>query len=83
MGRGICINTQFGFRKNRRTTDCIFIFNTVIEHYKGKQVPLYVCYVDLKKAFDSVLLWVKLAQLGISKHLLTLLQLCMLMQSHV
>ena len=23
--------SQFGFRKNRRTTDCIFIMNTLIE----------------------------------------------------
>ena len=39
---------------------------------------LYVCYVDFKKAFDSVnhsLLWTKLCQLGISHQMLRILQL--------
>ena len=45
---------QFGFRQGRRTTDHIFILNTVIQHYKEKKQPLFTCFVDFKKAFDSV-----------------------------
>ena len=65
--------SQFGFRKNRRTTDCIFIMNTLIETSRAHKVPLYVCFVDFRKAFDSVdhtMLWTKLIKLGISEQLL-------------
>ena len=69
--------SQFGFRKNRRTTDCIFIMNTLIETSRAHKVPLYVCFVDFRKAFDSVdhtMLWTKLIKLGISEQLLEILQ---------
>ena len=59
------------------TTDPIFILNTVIQHYKEKKQPLFTCFVDFKKAFDSVShykLWLKLASIGISSKILTLLQ---------
>ena len=64
---------QYGFRKNRRAVDCVFILNTVIDKAKADKTPLYVCYVDLKKAFDKVvhhLLWKKLLSLGISDKVL-------------
>ena len=69
--------SQFGVRKNRRTTDYIFIMNTLIENSRAHKVPLYVCFVDVKKAFDSVdhtMLWSKLIKLGISEQLLEMLQ---------
>ena len=69
--------SQFGFRKNRRTTDCIFIMNTLIETSRAHKVPLYVCFVDFRKVFDSVdhtMLWTKLIKLGISEQLLEMLQ---------
>ena len=68
---------QFGFRQGRRTTNPIFILNIVIQHYKKKKKPLYTCFVDFKKAFDSVShnkLWLKLASIGISSKILTLLK---------
>ena len=58
--------TQFGFRKSRRATDCIFIVNTLIERTSCKKSTLFMCYVDFRKAFDSVdhyCLWKKLVQL--------------------
>ena len=69
--------SQFGFRKNRNTTDCIFIMNTLIEISIAHKVPLYVCFVDFRKAFNSVdhtMLWTKLIKLGISEQLLEILQ---------
>ena len=62
---------------NRSTTDCIFILNTLVEKSLNTGKPLYVCYVDLRKAFDNVdhlLLWVKLAKIGVSNKLLSVLQ---------
>ena len=58
--RSLLPESQFGFRENRRTIDCVFILNTLIENTLSKHNTLYVCYVDFKKAFDCVdhsLLW--------------------------
>ena len=42
------------FEKNRCATDGVFILNTLIEKSHTARVPLFVCCVDFKKAFDSV-----------------------------
>jgi hypothetical protein len=47
---------QFGFRSNHRTTtDSIFILKTLSSKYlyQNKQ-KIYSCFVDLRKAFDSL-----------------------------
>ena len=69
--------TQFGFRKNRRTMDPIFITNTVAEKAKKLKQPMFVAFIDFAKAFDSVhhqLLWMKLSALGFSTKMLKILQ---------
>ena len=46
---------QTGFRKGFRTTDNIFILKTVINKYLNRcNGKVFVCFVDFKKAFDSV-----------------------------
>ena len=63
---GVLNDSQYGFRKNRRPMDPIFIMNCLIHHYKKKKKTLYACFIDFKKAFDSVnhsLLWNKLAKI--------------------
>ena len=45
---------QFGFKKNCRTTDNLFLLQSIIEKQKFKKQPLYVCFVDFTKAFDYV-----------------------------
>jgi hypothetical protein len=52
---------QIAFRKKFRTSDHIFVLHTLINKYtsakfRGSKGPknLYVCFVDLKKAFDTV-----------------------------
>ena len=67
---------QFGFRVEHRTVDAIFIPNALIESKLRSQKKRYCCFVDLRKAFDSVdhqLLWHKLTQLSLSSKLLRLL----------
>ena len=44
-------NTQFGFRKNRSTTDGIFIMKNIIEKYKD---PFIAVYIDLTAAYDHI-----------------------------
>lgn len=49
------MEAQFGFREGYSTIDNAFILNSVIERYIGKKKgKLYVCFVDFKRAFDSV-----------------------------
>ena len=45
---------QGGFRRDYRTTDHIFVLQTIVQKYLDKGNRLYACFVDLKKAFDSV-----------------------------
>lgn len=44
-------NAQFGFRKNRSTTDGIFIMKNVIDKYKD---PFVAVYIDLTAAYDHI-----------------------------
>ena len=44
--------TQFGFRKGKGTTDCLFILNAVIELLFTKKMKLYCCFIDYQKAYD-------------------------------
>ena len=66
-------NSQFGFRENHRTSDSLFILKAMINKYLHKNKrKLYFCFVDFKKAFDSVWrdgLLYKLAEIGIGKFL--------------
>ena len=47
----ILMNNQFGFRKNRSTTDAIFI---VREAIKSTTKPIYLCFIDLRAAYDHL-----------------------------
>jgi len=46
--------TQFGFCKNRRATDCVFTVNTLTERAFCEKSTFFVLYVEFRKAFDSV-----------------------------
>jgi hypothetical protein len=48
-------NSLFGFRENYRTADRIFVLKSLINKYIHKnKKKIYACFVDLRKAFDSV-----------------------------
>ena len=58
------------------TKAAMFILNAFIENAKSKRKNLYCCFVDFKKAFDSVrhhLLWQELSCIGVSTKVLNLL----------
>ena len=62
-------DTQLGFRKGNRTTDAHIILHSLIQEYCYKNSQkLYGCFVDFKKAFDTIprgLLFEKLLNHGI------------------
>jgi hypothetical protein len=65
---GLRARGQAGFRKDHRTTDQTFVVRTLIEKAKANKQPLYSCFVDFKKAYDTVprdLLWTKLERIGV------------------
>ena len=45
---------QFGFMPGKGTTDAVFILRRLQEEYLDKEKKLYMCFVDLEKAFDRV-----------------------------
>jgi hypothetical protein len=61
---------QFGFRKGKGTASASFILRTLFDKVRTqKGGRLYACFVDFKKAYDSVprhLLWVKLERRGVT-----------------
>jgi exonuclease III len=72
-------SNQIGYRKKCRTSDHILVLKTIIDKYilkEGRQY-LYVCFVDLKSAFDTI--WrdamiYKLLKNGVSGLFLKVLQ---------
>ena len=46
--------SQCGFRKNRGTVDMIFASKQIQEKCKEQNRDLYILFVDLTKAFDTV-----------------------------
>ena len=59
---------QCGFRPQRSTIDMIFVVRRLHQLARKKSTPLYMCFVDLTKSYDSVdrtLLWAVLARFGV------------------
>ena len=74
---GVFCENQFGFRKHRGTTDCLFVLHGVIELFLNHSKPLYCAFIDLKRAFDSAnrrALWFKLNKNKISSKIINLLR---------
>ena len=65
---------QNGFRKGRSCQDHISSLYFLIENRKLSKHDTYTCFVDFKKAFDSVsrdMLWKKLLKAGINSNILS------------
>ena len=64
----IISNKQIGFRKNARTSDHIFVINTLFRKLSSIKKTMYVCFIDFQKAYDSVwrdALMLKLLRIGV------------------
>ena len=73
----VLTDAQFGFRPGFGTIDAIFALEALICSTLSKGKRLYCCFVDYKRAFDTVdrtLLWTKLSYLGIRGKLLNVLR---------
>ena len=68
---------QICFRKNCRTTD-----HLLVDCYKSKCKPIFTCFIDFKKAYDSVWregLFFKLILYGCSKKFMRLYSIMLIM----
>ena len=69
--------SQCGFRKNRGTVDMIFASKQIQEKCKEQNRDLYILFVDLTKAFDTVSrpgLWNILPRIGIPPKMVKMIQ---------
>ncbi|GJT53625.1 retrovirus-related pol polyprotein LINE-1 [Tanacetum coccineum] len=58
---------QFGFMPGRSTTEAIHLLRSLMEKYRERQIDLHMDFLDLEKAYDSVLrklLWRTLRDKG-------------------
>ena len=69
-------DNQFGFKTNHSTDACIYLLKEVINYYCKSDSPIFLCFVDVRKAFDRVnylKLFLKLTVKGPPLHLIGLL----------
>ena len=69
--------SQCGFRKGRGTTDMIFCLRQLQEKSREHRTPLYMAFIDLTKAFDTVsrsALWIVLEKLGVPTQMRKIIQ---------
>ena len=69
---------QSGFRLNRSTTDIMFVIHRLQEELAwAKRIPLYACFIDLTKTYDSVdrtLFWRVLARFGVRQNMISVIR---------
>ena len=73
---GVLPEEQSGFRPNRSTTDMMFVVRRLQELTRKKRTLLYVCFIDLTKAYDFVdriLLWTVLARFGVPQIMISVI----------
>ena len=59
--------SQCGFRKDRGTTDMIFVARQLLEKSREQNQDLFIAFVDLAKAFDTInreMLWKVMVKCG-------------------
>ena len=69
-------DNQFGFKKNHSTDMCILLMKDVLNYYHSLNSPVFICFLDIKKAFDRVnhfKLFKKLLDRGVPSYLVKLL----------
>ena len=74
---GILPEEQSGFRPNRSTTGMMIVIRRLQELARKKRISLYVCFIDLTKAYDSVdrtLLWTVLARFGVPHNMISVIR---------
>ena len=75
--KGLLPEEQCGFRQNRSTTDMMSVVRRRQEIGRKTGVSLFMCFIDLQKAYDTVdrtLLWQVLTRIGVPPQMLAVIQ---------
>jgi hypothetical protein len=51
-------DNQFGFKSGHSTDMCVFTLKEIVHNYTTNGSPVYMCFMDASKAFDTVNHWV-------------------------
>ena len=51
---GMTSDEQGGFRPHRGTPDQVFLWREILASRKERRLPTYACFVDVRKAYDTV-----------------------------
>lgn len=68
---------QCGFRPRRSTVCMLFVVRRIQELGRQRKIPLFMCFVDLQKAYDSVdreLLWKVPARAGVPEKMIAVIR---------
>lgn len=68
---------QLGFRQSYGTRDNLHIVRQIIEKSEEYRMPLFLCFLDISKAFDTVThhaIWTALSSIGVENDIISLLQ---------
>ena len=75
--KNIFKNNQIGFRKGFRTADHVLTIKTLMDKYLSEKKKLYFCFVDFRKAYESIwraALFKTLLGYGVSTNFVSLLK---------
>ena len=76
MAEEVNPESQCGYRENRSTVDMLFAARQVQEKCREHQRGLYIVFLDLTKAFDSVSrtgLWMLLHRVGFPEKVINII----------
>jgi Reverse transcriptase (RNA-dependent DNA polymerase) len=71
------LDEQCGFRGGRGIMDQIYSVQSIMRKTKNRKIPVYMAFVDIQKAYDSVdrkLLFKILRQYGVHEHICQLIE---------
>ena len=69
-------DNQFGFKSQHSTDTCIYLLKETLNYYMTSDTPVFLCFVDVRKAFDRVnyhKLLIKLHERGTPTSLIAIL----------
>ena len=75
--KGLLLEGQCGFRRNRSTTDTMLLVRRLQEVGRKAGMSLFLCFIDLQNACDTVyctLLWQVLARIGVPPQMIAVIQ---------
>ena len=77
IAEDILPESQCGFRRGRGCTDMVFVARQLVEKCREHNDTLYILFVDLRKAYDSVprpALWNVLERVGVPPMMLSIIR---------